>query len=138
MQKKTLLSVAESQLNKDVTPKDTVPDEVACASVVSTLLKEVYPETPHITGTYTLWEYLKKNFTELKEPEAGCIVICPTGLGNKGAIGHVWIDMGDGTYASNNSFGRNKGLFTKNYTFDTIRKNYVEKNGFKIFFFKKD
>ena len=122
----------------DVTPDDKVSDEVACAITVTTLLKKVYPETPLITGTYTLYDYLSKptsNYIKLKEPEAGCIVISPTGMGKPMTNGHVGIFMEDGTIASNTSFGVNQGKLMKSHTLATWTKYYGGR-GYPVFFFK--
>lgn len=41
MNKQTFLEVCESAIGTDVTPKDNTPDDVACAEVVSTLIKKM-------------------------------------------------------------------------------------------------
>ncbi len=139
MQKETLLDVCEKYLGKDASPKNQAKSELACAETVSFLLRQVYPEVPEILGTWVLYDYLKKstnNFIQLKGPEAGCVAVAPTGTGKKGTIGHTWIVFEDGTWGSNNSFGIYKGLFTKNYTYETAKKRYVDTQGMEIFFFK--
>lgn len=139
MQKETLLDVCTRALNTDVTPQDEVKDEVACASTVSTLLKEVYPEVPHITGTWTLNEYLKTspNWKIVNEYEPECVVIAPTGTGRMNTVGHTGIVMDDGTIASNNSFGLNAGKFTKNYTPQIWEKKYVDFQKMQNFIYKR-
>jgi len=126
MQKQTLLSVATAALGSDATPQDATPDEVACAEVVTTLLRKVYPETPLITGTWTLNNFLANSpqWKEVNEYEPECVVVAPTGTGRQGTVGHTWIVMEDGTLASNNSYGLYKGKFTKNYTPATAERKY--------------
>lgn len=126
MQRQTLLSVATAALGADVTPQDATPDEVACSEVVTTLLRKVYPETPLITGTWTLNNFLANSpqWKEVNEYEPECVVVAPTGTGRQGTIGHTWIVMDDGTLASNNSYGLYKGKFTKNYTPATAERKY--------------
>lgn len=122
--KSTLFDVATQNLGVDVTPQDTVPDDVACAEVLTTLMKKVYPETPIIPGTATLYEWLLKqpSWKQTNDPQPGDIAICPTGYG-KGP-GHCWVVMENCVYASNNSLGIHKGKFTQNYTRETIQAKY--------------
>lgn len=140
MSKQTFLEVCESALGTDVTPKDTTPDDVACAEVVSTLIKKIEPAFPIITGTATLWEYLDNpihGFQEVKEPSAGCIIISPTGYGDRGAIGHTGVVLGDGIIASNTSYGIHAGKFMKNHTIETWKKYYTGRYHFPVYYFKK-
>ena len=140
MQKETFLDICTNALGTDVTPQDNVPDEVACAEVVTTLLKKKYPETPIIPGTWKLLDYLSKptsNFTEIHEYEAGSIVVAATGTGKAGTIGHTWVVMEDGTLASNNSFGIYRGRFTKNYTPETVERKYRDEYKMPIRIFKR-
>ena len=73
-----------SKLGKDASPKDLVDDDVGCAETVSTILHELWADIPVISGTYTLWDYLKFSgkFKEILIPQSGDIVISPTGTGN--------------------------------------------------------
>ena len=138
LNRKTLLGVAESYLGKDASPNNQAVPELACAETITFLLKQVYPETPIITGTYSLYDYLRKptsNFIQLKEPVAGCIALAVTGMGKKGTNGHAWIVFEDGTWGSNNSYGINKGKFTKNYTYQTAKKRYTDEQSMEIYFF---
>jgi hypothetical protein len=122
LMKPTFLDICEAHLGVDVTPDDRVPDEVACAITITTLLNKVYPFVTLIDGTWTLYDYMRKptsNFIQLKEPEAGCIAIAPTGTGKKGTVGHVWV-----------------GKFTKNYTYEVAKKKYTVEQGMQLYFFK--
>ena len=140
LMKLSLLDVCTSALNTDVTPQDTTPDDVACAEVVTTLIKKIYPTFPIITGTYTLYEYLnnpKNGWRQVNEYEPETVVVAPTGMGLQGAIGHAWIVLEDGTLASNNSFGINRGKFTKNYTPATAEKKYTGEKKIPLYLFRK-
>lgn len=140
MSKKTFIEVCEEAIGTDVTPRDVVNDEVACAETVSTLIKKMEPAFPLITGTASLWEYLDNpihGFVEVKEPSAGCIIISPTGYGDKGAIGHVGVVLEDDLIASNTSFGIHAGKFMRNHTLKTWRDYYTGRYHFPVYFYKK-
>ena len=139
LMKPSFLDVCTAHLGVDVTPEDRIADEVACAITVTTLLKKVYPDVPLIDGTWTLYDYMRKptsNFIQLQEPEARCIAIAPTGTGKRNTVGHVWVVMDDGTWASNNSYGVYAGKFTKNYTHETAKKKYTDVQGMPLYFYK--
>lgn len=133
--KNTLLSVCTAHLGTDASPNDVAPDELGCAETVTALLQKIYPETPIITGTYTLYEYLNNSpkYQKINEPEPEAIIISPTGMGNLGTNGHVGIFMEDGLIASNDS---RTGKFLQNYTFETW-KSYYGKRGYPTFLFKR-
>lgn len=138
MNKKTLLQVCTDALGTDASPSDEAPDELGCANSVTELLRKVYPETPKINGTWTLYQYLlnpKNKWKQVNEYEAECVVISPTGLGT--GTGHTGIVMEDNTIASSNSFGLNKGRFTKNYTPQVWEKKYTGGQKIPTFIFKR-
>lgn len=140
MGKQTFLEVCESAIGTDVTPTDRTPDEVACAEVVSTLIRKVEPAMPIITGTATLWEYLDNpihGFRQVQDPQAGDIIISPTGYGLKGTSGHVGVVLQDNVIASNTSFGTYAGKFMKNHTIQTWAKYYVEKRNYPVYYYRK-
>lgn len=133
-----------SRLNTDVTPKDEVPDNVACAASVSTLLNEFFKAVLKgvfaiLNGTYVLTEAMKKDarFKQVFVPEEGSIVAYPTGTGNgKLSNGHVFICgafQGDDTKLYSNDSAT--GLFKQNYTLKTARARYVTLGGFSEIFF---
>lgn len=138
--KKTLLDVCKANLGVDASPNDVAPDEVACAETVTTLLRQVYPEVPVITGTWTLYEYLKNpanGFKSVTQPKAETIIISPTGTGKAGTIGHVGIFDDNGLIMSNNSFGIFKGKFTANYTLPLWQTRYGIERGMPILFYDR-
>lgn len=135
LMKKTLVDLAKEHIGTDASPADLAPDELGCAETVTTILKKLYPKTPIITGTWTLWDYFEKhpNWFPMQQPEPGCIIISPTGTGNGKFPGHVGIMLDDGTIASNDSF---TGKFERNYDLDTWKARYQEKGGFPVYYYK--
>lgn len=122
-------------VNTDVTPKDVIPDPVACAETVSTLINKVVP-FPIIAGTYSLYEKLSKDdrFIRVFEPQKGDILIYPTKTGNGNlSNGHAFICGENNLFYSNDS---ESGLLKQNYTLSTARKRYVELGGFKEYFYR--
>lgn len=134
--KSTLISVTLDNLNSDLDPLNIVDNEVACAITVSRLIQKIDPTFKDITGTWTLWDTLKKHprCTKLLQPEPGAIIISPTGTG-KGS-GHVGICLENGTIASNTSYGPYAGKLTINFTQDTWRKRYGIKQSMPIDYFR--
>jgi len=134
--KPTLLELAEQSIGTDVTPDDMVPDTVACAISLTTLINQTDKTFPKVAGTWTLWDILehRSDYQRVTVPTPGCIVVSPTGTGNGSIPGHAGIIMADNTIASNDSA---TGKFIKNYTLDTWRARYVDKGGYKIFMYKK-
>lgn len=134
--KSTLISVTLDNLNSDLDPLNIVDNEVACAITVSRLIQKIDPTFKDITGTWTLWDTLKKHprCTKLLQPEPGAIIISPTGTG-KGS-GHVGICLENGTIASNTSYGPYAGKLTINFTQDTWRTRYGIKQSMPIDYFR--
>lgn len=138
LMKPTLLEVCEAHLGMDASPNDEAPDELGCANTVTALLKKVYPETPIITGTWTLWQYLKdpKNgFKPAVNYEPGTIIISPTGTGQ--GTGHVGIFLENGLIASNSSLPPNVGKFIQNYTLGTWQARYRDKQKMPIYLYQR-
>lgn len=134
--KPTLYDVAKKHLGTDPTPKDSIKDSEACASVVTTLMKEINPATPHIPGTWSLMEWLDKSplWEQVTQPEKGDIILSPTGTGT--GSGHVGVIMEDGLVASNNSFGQNSGLLTENYTIELWFRKFGVEQKMKVLFYR--
>jgi hypothetical protein len=132
----TLLEYAQESLGIDVTPDDLIPDAVACAITLTTLINKSDKTFPKVAGTWTLWDILEHNpkYERVTVPSPGTIVISPTGTGNGSINGHAGLFMEDMTIASNDS---NSGKFIKNYTLDTWHRRYVGHGGFKIFMYKQ-
>lgn len=134
LMKKTLLDICKTTLGKDASPRDLTADSTGCAESVTTLLKQIYPETPIITGTYSLFEWLQKNWKETTVATPECILISHTGSGNGSMRGHVGILDENLNVMSNDSA---TGKWMTNYSLETWRKRYVEKGGFKMRYFTK-
>lgn len=137
LMKPTLVDTARGFLGTDASPNDKAPDELGCAETVTTIMKKLYPETPVILGTWTMWMFLrdeKNGWVEVPSYEENAIVISPTGSGS--GVGHVGICMGDSLIASNNSFGVFKGRFTENYTETTWRAKYAGRQGMPVLFYR--
>lgn len=117
-----------------------IPVEVACANVVSGILNLVdntfMPR--RIDGTYTLGEEFRKlekqgRMMRVSGPIPSAILLYRTGTSSvRGAIGHVFIlDLDGNTLMSNNSYGKDAGKFTRNYTVESARKRYEYELRFK-------
>lgn len=127
-----------TQLGKDASPKDIVPDDVGCAETVTTILSTLFPDIHVISGTYTLYQFLLGSnfFVKVGTPLPGDIIISPTGMGGKNGItnGHVGFVGKDGKIMSNQS---SNGIFAENYTLDTWKARYYTKGGYPIFYFRR-
>jgi hypothetical protein len=134
--RKSFLDVCTEALGTDVTPDDLVPDAVACAITVTTLLSKVDATFPRVAGTWTLYDILKhrKDYERVTVPSPGTIIISPTGLGAPGTNGHVGVFLRDGMIASNDS---KTGKFVVNHTLDSWHRYYSEKLQYPIFMFTK-
>lgn len=130
-----LYNVARAHFGKDVTPNDRIPDDVACAETLSTLLNKVRP-TPIITGTHSLYVYLRTRYQVVQVPLPGDVIIAPTGMARHGTPiknGHVGIVMKDNVIYSNNSL---TGLLDDHFTIDTWNKRYRDKGGYPVYYFR--
>jgi hypothetical protein len=130
-----LLRLAKDNLGRDITPNDKIPDNVACAEGVSTLIKTIYPDFPIIPSTLELDNYLRKDkrFEPTLDLDAGNIIISPTGRGNGLIAGHCGVLLEGGKIASNNSY---TGLLDNLFTIELWVKRYRVKGGFPIYVFK--
>lgn len=132
--KDKFIKIVLDALDTEITPQDNVPDEVACAEVVSTLIQKVFPDFPILPSTYELFSKLKldKRFKATLTPERGCIVVSPR---TASVYGHAGVFITDERIASNNSAGPLKGQFTGNFTWDTWIKEFIHKRGLRTFIF---
>ena len=115
--KANLATAARRYLGLDASPRDMASDVVGCAESVSMVIRDVLPDFPIYTGTWSLNERLKidKRFSALNTPQPGAIIISPTGTGNMKLVsnGHTGIFTDADTIASNDS---STGLWEENYT----------------------
>ena len=132
-----LYAAALLQMGRDASPRDLEPDDVACVESVTTLIHQIRPEVPIMTGTWTFLEYLKRSsmlFQKTDDPKPGCIIISPTGTGNgKLKNGHTGIIGKDGIIMSNDSAS---GLFLENYTLESWKHKYGKIGGFPVEFYR--
>ena len=131
MQEK-FIKICLDALDTEVTPKDGVPDYVACAEVMSTLLKKLFPDFPITTSTKDLDFKLfqDKRFKRITEPERGAIVISPR---TNNTYGHCGVFITSERIASNNS---KTGLFQGNYVWNGWIKEFKDGRGLKIYLYK--
>lgn len=129
-----LYLAAKAAVDTDVTPVDAVPDDVACAEVVSTLINKVV-SFPIIHGTYTLYTYLGSKYQLVQTPLPGDIIISPTGMASKKVFnhGHVGVVGVGGIVYSNNSLN---GKLQTHYTISTWKKRYQDTGGYPVYFFR--
>ena len=132
--RENLLLEAEKWLGKDASPLDNAPEDLSCAESVSYIIRQVLPDFPRVTGTYTLWEVLKKDkrFRDTLDIRPGCVIISPTGKGNGQIIGHTGI-VGRKFIMSSNS---PHGTWSENYTLDGWVQRYRKIGGFPIYIFE--
>jgi hypothetical protein len=131
---KTLLQKSLQYIGTDASPIDRVDDVLGCAESVTEILQKIRPETPIITGTWTLNEYFKKNkgYKRVYIPMPGNIIISPTGLGNGTMRGHVGIVGRNNTIMSNVSA---TGKWASNYDIESWNKRYKDKGGISTIYY---
>jgi hypothetical protein len=132
--KKTLADVGRMFIGKDASPRDLVDDELGCAESVSEVIRCLV-DFPIITGTWTLWDKLRKDdrFEEVGEPAEGDIIISPTGTGNGKVVGHTGVVGKDNTVMSNNSF---TGTFEVTHTIQEWMDFYMGKGAFPVYYYR--
>jgi len=126
------LKICLDALDTDVTPKDLVSDEFACAEVVSTLIQKILPDFKIYPSTQDLDAkmFLDKRFKRITEPEIGAIIISPR---TRTQYGHCGVFITSQRIASNNS---QTGLFQGNYFWDSWIREFKDKRGLKIYIYK--
>lgn len=130
-----IYKTAKETIGKDASPKDLAVDGLGCAESVSTLLRGIIKDFPIVTGTWSLFDVLRKrkDFVEVKDIQPGDIILCVTGMGNGKMPGHAGIYGENDVIMSNSSA---TGLWSENYTTATWKKRYVTAGGFKIFLYR--
>lgn len=129
---------AIASLGTDFTSDAIVPDKVSCAFAVTTLLNSLDKTIPIKTSTYDFWRWLQTSpkFERVYEPQAGDIVISPTGTSTKPHIranGHTGIYINNNDIVSNSSF---TGLWTQNYTRESWRQYYHYDGGYPVYLYR--
>ena len=130
-----LYRTAKNYLGRDASPQDIAPDLLGCAESVSCIIRDVLPDFPIITGTWTLWRRLESDlrFEKVISPKRGDIIISPTGtVGNAPYPGHTGIYHDHGDIMSNDSY---TGYWERNYTTETWQSRWGEA-GFPIYYYR--
>ena len=129
-----ILDEAKEWIGKEASINDLVADYVACGESFCNVMSNVM-NFPMITGTASLFEYLKedKRFKITTELKAGNIIISPTTYGNGLIPGHIGILLEDGKIVSNSS---ESGLWVQNYDVDSWTRRYRIKGGFPVVIFE--
>lgn len=130
-----LYTAAKNSLGKHMTLNSSVDPEVGCAEAVSAVLSLIgVSDGPKgIAGTAALYEWMKTSglFEEASFPEAGTIIISPTGMGNGKIPGHTGV-CGLNGIMSNDS---NSGLFLELWTSPKWETYYHQYGGIPTFYF---
>jgi peptidoglycan hydrolase-like protein with peptidoglycan-binding domain len=138
--RRRIYRTALSFIGRDASPSDLAPDEVGCADSVSAVLQTALGSEMGIDYTIStalLYKELmaSKAYTMVQTPQAGDILVSPTGLGNGGlSNGHTGIWGENGLIMSNSSA---TGNFMQNYNADTWKARYVALGGFPMCTFRK-
>jgi hypothetical protein len=132
-------------LEEHCTLDNSVPADVGCAEAVSFILHKSgiagLPITG-IAGTATLYEWLSHNphFKRVYTPEAGALIISPTGYGNNTVSGHTGFlgkygkyYAGDWGIVSNDS---STGLLLELWNLNRWQKHYGQQGGLPVAFFR--
>lgn len=134
-----LYDVSLEAVGTDASPSDLAPDELGCAETVSELIKKVLPGFRIITGTWTLWDILRKHpeMMLVTDPQPGDIIISPTGTSSKGSRapfpGHAGIVGKRGKIYSNDSYS---GTFEQNFHRSGWSSRYKDRGGYSIYYFR--
>lgn len=133
---------ALTKIGIDVTPKDEVSDEVACAQSVTAIYKEEfgeYIENPGISTTKLFQAMLDQptKFRRILTPTKGALIICATGYSSIPTTpidhGHVGIFADADVIMSNDSA---TGKWQKNYTLNTWAARWKIRGGYTIYIFE--
>lgn len=130
-----IYAAAKITLGTHITLDPTVPPDVGCAEAVSyVLLKAGLPMPPKgIAGTSALYAWCQKHLKAVTDPQAGDVVISPTGMSSKGTPhGHTGIVARYGILSNDSD----TGLFLEKYTLDTWKQYFGTKLGFPVFYFR--
>ena len=130
-----LYTVTKSLMGQRLTLDPSVPKDVGCAQCMSYILKEAGYKIPKggISGTYSLYEWLNKNFYKTDTIEKGNIIISVTGTGNGKIRGHVGVFLDNEVIASNNS---KTGLLDTHWKYENWKAYYQQVGKLKTVIFK--
>lgn len=132
---------SKASIGKDLTPSDSVPDEVACVAQLQAVFYKAFGsfigEGSARYNTLALHKALQQDqrFIMLPPSDAlyGDIAVAPTGKGtNPYEHGHCWV-VGKHDWMSNDS---STGLWKANYTKEAILNFFVKQRGFPLYIFR--
>lgn len=138
-----LYEVSKASLGMDLTPKDEIPDSVACVAQIQEVLRRTFGTyVGKGAALYNTRAFLNalvedSSFLRVDEPLYGDIVVCATGTSvkpNSGVVyGHCGI-VGKTHWMSNSS---HNGLWEANYTKDSWIAYFHTKGGYPVHYFRK-
>lgn len=140
-----ILATTKQFLGQHLTLNPSVPPEVGCAEAVSTLLQRAGISGIPAKGfasTLMLYQWLSKDpqFEAINQPEAGAILVSPTGMGNGTVRGHTGIVgaynamyVNDYGVCSNDS---QTGLFLELWQLSKWQKYYNGVGGLPLYYFR--
>lgn len=130
-----IVAAVMNGLGKDATPKDEVPDDVACVASVAAILAptdHALPGSP--TFTPVLLQIVRAQTTKWRAtltPSSGCLIISPSV--SETNHGHCGIFLSSRRIASNNSA---TGIWEDNYSFENWVNYFKTKKGLHIYIFE--
>lgn len=134
-----LYSVALASIGRDMSPADIAPDSLACAESLNGVFKAAFGSPigtgAALTSTKALYQHMltDSRLQQVTMPQAGDIVISPTGYSSKGSThGHTGI-WGNHDVMSNDS---NTGVWRDNYTHAAWYNVFHSTLGFPVLFFR--
>ncbi len=133
-----IYNTAKGCLDQGIAPTNLA--ELGCAITVwSILQKAALPlQVSDNESTYWLWQALvnSPDWVKIDAPEAGCIIISPTGTQPKNSPlthGHTGIVLLYGI-GSNDSF---TGTFRENFTIDGWNAHFAQFGKFPVYYFRR-
>lgn len=134
LRRKLIHKIALEHIGRDASPLDRADDVVGCVESVTEILVKTGTWPKVETGTYTFWRQLaqSRNWTLTANPQAGDIIISPTGTGNGRIRGHVGILSNNGVIMSNDSYS---GKWMANYDLKRWKDRYQGIGNFPIYYF---
>jgi len=131
-----LYEAALGFLGRDASPDDEAEDFYGCADSLSCVIRNVFPDFPHLVSTITLKQALDadKRFKQTLDFKPGNIIMSPSvWVGTKLVHGHCGVCGESDTIMSNSS---SKGVWESNYTLQEWVKEMRQNRGLRVFFYE--
>lgn len=130
-----LALVAEGFLEREASPEDNAPDELACVESLTNILRFVYSDFPQEISTIILKKRLDNSphFKPTLALDRGNIILSVTGTGNGTIVGHCGILRGNSRIMSNTS---KNGLWQDNYSVNAWVNRFRIRGGMKIYVYE--